>query len=79
MSGLYVQEYLRSSKKWVMICIVIDGREAFLLSADFTEAVQERNIELGLLVQSTPIAMWIKKHVSTLIQNGALVRQVLLR
>ena len=33
-------------------CVVIDGREALVTSANFTEAAQERNIELGLLVNS---------------------------
>ena len=55
-------------------CIVIDGREAFVTSANFTEAAQERNIELGLLVKSPPIAEQIENHFTALIQNKSLVR-----
>jgi phosphatidylserine/phosphatidylglycerophosphate/cardiolipin synthase-like enzyme len=43
-------------------CIVIDGREALVTSANFTEAAQERNIELGLLVRSAEIASRIERH-----------------
>jgi phosphatidylserine/phosphatidylglycerophosphate/cardiolipin synthase-like enzyme len=37
-------------------CVVADGREVFVSSANFTEAAQERNIEIGLLLHSTAIA-----------------------
>jgi len=33
-------------------CVVIDGRTAFVSSANFTEAAQERTIEVGVLVRS---------------------------
>jgi phosphatidylserine/phosphatidylglycerophosphate/cardiolipin synthase-like enzyme len=33
-------------------CIVVDGESVFISSANFTEAAQERNIEVGLLVDS---------------------------
>jgi len=55
-------------------CIVIDGEEALVTSANFTEAAQERNIELGLLVNSSIIARQIEEHFSTLIQNDILAR-----
>ena len=55
-------------------CVVIDGREALVTSANFTEAAQERNIELGLLVDSHKIARQVEEHFLTLIQNGHLVR-----
>ena len=34
-------------------CIVIDGREIFISSANFTEAAQHRNIEVGVLVSGS--------------------------
>ena len=55
-------------------CVVIDGREALVTSANFTEAAQERNIELGLLVDSPSIAGRIEKHFLFLIRNGQLHR-----
>ncbi len=55
-------------------CIVVDRKEAFVTSANFTEAAQERNIELGLLVNSPIIARRIENHFETLIQNRSLQR-----
>ena len=55
-------------------CVVIDGREALVTSANFTEAAQERNIELGLLVDSPVIARQIEEHFIALIRNDHLIR-----
>ena len=55
-------------------CIVIDGKEALVTSANFTEAAQERNIELGLLVDSSNIARQIEGHFTALIRNNSLTR-----
>ncbi|MGI8962182.1 MAG: DISARM system phospholipase D-like protein DrmC [Bryobacteraceae bacterium] len=37
-------------------CIVIDGEETLVTSANFTEAAQRRNVEVGLLVKSQTVA-----------------------
>lgn len=37
-------------------CVVTDCREIFVSSANFTEAAQERNVEVGLLLHSATIA-----------------------
>ena len=55
-------------------CVVIDGRKALVTSANFTEAAQERNIELGLLVDSQAIVSRIEEHFMSLIANRYLVR-----
>ena len=55
-------------------CVVIDGREALVTSANFTEAAQERNIELGLLVNAPAIVSQIEAHFYSLIRNGHLER-----
>ena len=55
-------------------CVVIDGSEALVTSANFTEAAQMRNIELGLHVKSSRIAGQIEDHFYTLIRNGYLER-----
>ena len=55
-------------------CVVIDGREALVTSANFTEAAQVRNIELGLLVDSPVIARRIEEHFISLIRNDHLKR-----
>ena len=53
-------------------CVVIDGAEALVTSANFTEAAQERNIELGLYIKSPIIAGQIESHFHSLIDNGHL-------
>ena len=55
-------------------CVVIDGKEALVTSANFTEAAQVRNIELGLHVKSSNIAGQIEDHFHSLIRNGHLER-----
>ena len=55
-------------------CVVVDGREALVTSANFTAAAQERNIELGLLVDSSAVAGQIEGHFYSLIRLGHLVR-----
>jgi phosphatidylserine/phosphatidylglycerophosphate/cardiolipin synthase-like enzyme len=43
-------------------------------SANFTEAAQTRNIELGLLLRSDAVASGIVRHFQALIERGFLVR-----
>ena len=35
-------------------CVVADSRHVFVSSANFTEAAQERNVEIGLLLIRSP-------------------------
>lgn len=55
-------------------CVVIDGQEAFVTSANFTEAAQERNIELGLLMESQSVARQVEEHFTSLIRETYLQR-----
>ena len=55
-------------------CVVVDGSDALVTSANFTEAAQERNIELGLRVSAPEIARQVEDHFRGLIQSGHLVR-----
>src|SRR6266536_2974588 len=55
-------------------CVVIDGKTAFISSANFTEAAQERNIEVGVLVRSQIIADRLLTFFSALISTGAAKR-----
>ena len=55
-------------------CVVVDRRLAFVSSANFTEAAQERNIEVGLLSRSHVLATRIAAHFETLAATGALTR-----
>src|SRR5690606_17239714 len=40
-------------------CVVIDGAKAFVSSANFTERAQERNIEVGVLVEDASFASFL--------------------
>jgi phosphatidylserine/phosphatidylglycerophosphate/cardiolipin synthase-like enzyme len=55
-------------------CVVIDGRTAFVSSANFTEAAQERNIEVGVLVRSEIVAERLMNFFAALISTGAVRR-----
>ena len=50
-------------------CVVADGQEALVTSANFTQAAQARNMELGLLVAAPTVAGRIEEHFRSLIQN----------
>lgn len=56
-------------------CVVVDRRAALITSANFTEAAQHRNIELGLLVRYPPIAQRIVDYFLGLRTVGLLFKQ----
>ncbi|MBK7978143.1 MAG: phospholipase [Deltaproteobacteria bacterium] len=55
-------------------CIVVDGERAFVTSANFTEAAQERNIEVGALIGETSFARTLSEQIQSLIESRVLVR-----
>ena len=55
-------------------CVVVDGGAVFVSSANFTEAAQERNIEVGLLVRSRRLGEQIVAHFNALVGEGLLER-----
>jgi phosphatidylserine/phosphatidylglycerophosphate/cardiolipin synthase-like enzyme len=55
-------------------CIVVDGSRAFVTSANFTEAAQERNIETGLLVDDPHLARALRDQFESLVTAGQLRR-----
>lgn len=42
-------------------CVVVDDKRVFVSSANFSEAGQERNIEVGLVIESK----WLAKQITT--------------
>src|SRR5262249_38283126 len=48
-------------------CIVVDRRVAFVTSANFTEAAQTRNIEVGALIRCQRFAARLTEHFGTLV------------
>ena len=55
-------------------CVVIDKERVFVSSANFTEAAQERNIEMGLLLRSKALAQQVTTHFDSLIASGDMQR-----
>ncbi len=55
-------------------CVVVDREVAFVSSANFTEAAQVRNIEVGVLIRSAPFARRLAQHFEALVEGGALQR-----
>ena len=47
-------------------CVIVDCEKAFVSSANFTEAAQTRNIEVGLLVKNSLIAQQLDSHFRSL-------------
>ena len=56
--------------------VVIDRKKVFVSSANFTEAAQDRNIEVGLLIESKSIADKISSHFETLADRRVLQRTI---
>lgn len=54
-------------------CIVIDQQVALVTSANFTQAAQVRNIEVGLLIRSERISTQLAKHFKALVETGLLL------
>lgn len=55
-------------------CVIVDRRVAFVTSANFTEAAQERNIEAGVVVRSPRFAARLADHFGALADAGLLKR-----
>ena len=51
-------------------CVVVDDESVFISSANFTEAAQCRNIEVGLSVHSQQIGRKLVAHFDTLLHDG---------
>jgi phosphatidylserine/phosphatidylglycerophosphate/cardiolipin synthase-like enzyme len=57
-------------------CVVVDGADVFVSSANFTEAAQQRNIEVGLLLHSSAIANRLTRFFESLVASGHFQRVV---
>lgn len=55
-------------------CVVADGRRVFVSSANFTEAAQERNVEIGVLFESVAAAARINRFFAALADSGQFQR-----
>ena len=55
-------------------CVVVDSHHVFVSSANFTEAGQERNIEVGLNIQSEWLAKRLTRHFMLLYESNLALR-----
>ncbi len=55
-------------------CVVVDGKRAFVTSANLTEAAQERNIEAGVLIEDDGFARSLAAQFEFLVNAGLLKR-----
>jgi phosphatidylserine/phosphatidylglycerophosphate/cardiolipin synthase-like enzyme len=55
-------------------CVVVDAEQVLVSSANFTKAGQERNIEVGLKIQSPWLAQRLIRHFELLREHGLVVR-----
>jgi phosphatidylserine/phosphatidylglycerophosphate/cardiolipin synthase-like enzyme len=54
-------------------CIIVDNEQAFVTSANFTTAAQQKNIEVGVLIRSRSFAARLSSHFQALAAAGLLV------
>jgi hypothetical protein len=57
-------------------CVVLDEQEIFVSSANLTEAAQNRNIELGVLMTSPILAKQATSFFTQLINEGICIRAI---
>ncbi len=57
-------------------CVILDEREVFVSSANFTEAAQNRNVELGVLLTSPILAKQATVFLSELINDRVCERAI---
>lgn len=55
-------------------CVVVDGSEALVTSANFTPHAQLKNIELGVKLDSAELAQRIEAQFEELVARGTLLR-----
>jgi heterodisulfide reductase subunit A len=63
---LFEHVNIREQVSWV----VVDKEQAFISSANFTEAAQRRNIEVGVLLRFPALARRLAEHFDALASSG---------
>jgi phosphatidylserine/phosphatidylglycerophosphate/cardiolipin synthase-like enzyme len=54
--------------------VLVDGSTAFITSANLTERGSARNLEVGVLLRGTDIALGLRAHIDDLLRLGTLRR-----
>jgi len=60
-------------------CVIVDGAAVFVSSANFTEAAQQRNIEVGLLIRSVSLADGLAEYFQALAEADLTGSSLLIR
>jgi len=55
-------------------CVVVDERNVFISSANFTEAAQKKNLEIGLLIRSHSLAGQVTGYFEELVPKNLLAQ-----
>ena len=55
-------------------CVIVDSERLFISSANFTEAAQERNIEVDVVLNSRTLAIRLTDFFARMVQAGILER-----
>jgi phosphatidylserine/phosphatidylglycerophosphate/cardiolipin synthase-like enzyme len=55
-------------------CVIVDAKAAIITSANFTEAAQRKNIEVGMLVRHHPAVQRLVDYSSALRMSNRLVQ-----
>ena len=55
-------------------CVVVDERNVFISSANFTEAAQKKNLEIGLLIRSNSLAGQVTGYFEELVAKNLLAQ-----
>lgn len=56
-------------------CVLVDGTAALVTSANFTEAAQRRNVEVGMLIRHEPTVTRLTDYFHGLERTGVLAEQ----
>jgi phosphatidylserine/phosphatidylglycerophosphate/cardiolipin synthase-like enzyme len=55
-------------------CVIVDRKAAIITSANFTEAAQRRNIEVGMIIRYEPTIRRLTDYFLALVQSNQLVQ-----
>lgn len=55
-------------------CVIVDDTRSFVTSANFTEAAQERNIEVGALIEDAEFARALRHQFDALVEARGLLK-----
>lgn len=55
-------------------CVVVDGSQVFVTSANFTDRGQRRNVEVGVLLENPHLAQRLQQQFLSLVRSGSFMQ-----